>query len=1061
MFRRFPAILAICVAAACGGGSGGGPAPEQNPPPPPTGPVEAETQFLIVDRDSIVVDENGSATFRVRLSKRPAAALTLTCRVVGGAGGIAVGQEPLFQPDEWHVFQEVVVASQADTDTWNDQARVELFLNGHVDASVDVTQQDSQGSDATLAGTVLTVKDASGAGAVDHPVTAVIPLPHGAFQGTSAFRIVDGTGAVVPAQFEVLNRWWARDNSLRHVVAHFAATVPADGAAVYHFQTAGAGPAPARRVRVTQAGASVTVDTGVLRFVVRRDAFNLFDEVWLDRDGNGSYATDERIVSGGTSDGPVFAGRLAGDVQRARARGDLRLVVEESGPMRAVIRVSGLTDYQDADDHTHGFAVRFFAYAGRSQVKVDYQLQNSAKNAVLSAPLYFEDVSLHVAPDLVDPTLRLTTTPGNTWTGPVDTGRYLFQSSLTDASVHDGATDASLLTGTNPAAEASFGWADVTDSRHGVFVAVRHMAEMWPNGVEVSPGNGIAVRLWPEWSAQFHENELSPSGLYWMEDMQHVVKEVLFWFHDAAVTTADLDDAARNFQYHPIPFVSLRDYDNTRVTLDLDGILPSIEPTGEADTKRLLLGESWIRANRIDPTSPNYNFGWQNFMGDVERKFTAGGGSWPGSAAWAIASQNVDRWLTAESRMWGELNTRGEWLAEYKHADDFDPLYLTTDPYAGRSWRIQLQGNEPLYDSPHITGTDFGGWFARDNPHGWFYNVEEFYYLSANPWIRDWYEFIGEFRKGERSIEWSNWSSLAKDGWASSRAEAHAMANQLQAFRVTGEPGILEALKNRMRTCVEGNRHPQYGIWGGASLSESPFMVGYLSRAMIQMMTEVKGHDLELYNQAFQFTWGIVEWNRNFAQYCYFINTETEAPLSRHSDGTAMILGDPVAWFGRTFGRPDLVAQLNEYIDNGLDGGQPAFGDLTTWTGDYVGRATVHVRAYPVRVQAPAAIGDLTAVAIGTGTGVRLTWTTPEDAVRFHVVWSTLPLVAPWTRSATERNPWLGTPVAQDLAADPEQTQTLDLADLPAGETVYMAIFSLSEQGHLSPMSNVASLTVP
>jgi hypothetical protein len=264
-----------------------------------------------------------------------------------------------------------------------------------------------------------------------------------------------------------------------------------------------------------------------------------------------------------------------------------------------------------------------------------------------------------------------------------------------------------------------------------------------------------------------------------------------------------------------------------------------------------------------------------------------------------------------------------------------------------------------------------------------------------------------------------------------------------------------------MRTCVEGNRHPQYGIWGGASLSESPFMVGYLSRAMIQMMTEVKGHDLELYNQAFQFTWGIVEWNRNFAQYCYFINTETEAPLSRHSDGTAMILGDPVAWFGRTFGRPDLVAQLNEYIDNGLDGGQPAFGDLTTWTGDYVGRATVHVRAYPVRVQAPAAIGDLTAVAIGTGTGVRLTWTTPEDAVRFHVVWSTLPLVAPWTRSATERNPWLGTPVAQDLAADPEQTQTLDLADLPAGETVYMAIFSLSEQGHLSPMSNVASLTVP
>ena len=294
MFRRFPGFLAILVAAACGGGSGGAPVIEKQPPPP-TGPVEAATQFLIVDQASIVVDENGSATFQVRLSKRPAAALTVTCRVVGGAGGIAVGQKPRFEPDLWHEFQEVVVASQADTDTWNDQARVELFLNGYVDARVDVTQQDAQGSDATIEGTVLTVKDASGVGAAGHPVTAVIPLPYGAFQATGTFRIVDGTGAPVPAQFEILNRWWASDNSLRHVVAHFAATVPADGVAVYHFQTTGAGPAPARRVRVTQAGASVTVDTGVLRFVVRRDAFNLFDEVWLDRDGNGMYANDEQI----------------------------------------------------------------------------------------------------------------------------------------------------------------------------------------------------------------------------------------------------------------------------------------------------------------------------------------------------------------------------------------------------------------------------------------------------------------------------------------------------------------------------------------------------------------------------------------------------------------------------------------------------------------------------------------------------------------------------------------------------------------------------------------------
>ena len=86
----------------------------------------------------------------------------------------------------------------------------------------------------------MTVYETAGAGIKDFPITAVVPLPSGRYQTTLRFRLLGPSGQAVPAQFDVLERWWARDQSIRHLKIQFRADVtpyddrhPNSGSAVY------------------------------------------------------------------------------------------------------------------------------------------------------------------------------------------------------------------------------------------------------------------------------------------------------------------------------------------------------------------------------------------------------------------------------------------------------------------------------------------------------------------------------------------------------------------------------------------------------------------------------------------------------------------------------------------------------------------------------------------------------------------------------------------------------------------------------------------------------------
>lgn len=838
------------------------------------------------------------------------------------------------------------------------------------------------------------------------------------------------------------------------MLAHFEASIAPGGESTFFFQTEGGADATATHAAsVTEEGNTITVDTGKLRFTVLKNGFNLFDEVYLDTNGDHAYSASERVVAPGESEGPVFTGRLAGDIQRARDRNNIGVVIEEAGPRRAVLRVSSPGSFHSTSDHDHGFALRIYAYAGQSFVKVDYQLQNSAKNVRFSWPLYFEDVSLKLKPSLSNPTLRFGLRDGAIWEGtPGSSGHYLLQSSLNQASVHDAGNQSQLASASvNPGA-STFGWADVSTGTHGVAVIVRHMAEMWPNGIEVAPDSEVAVRLWPKWSAQRDGSGVSASGLYWLEDMQHVVKESLFYFHGAGVSNDDLEAMAANFQYHPLAVVPVDEYRRTGVTLDLDGIIPDIVEIPGQDARRVIE----LNAQRLDPSHAKYAFGWANFWGDTGRKKSNNTGGWPESGARYIASGRVDHFFEAERRMWGDLNTRPMWLAEYDHDADFALIGPSVNPYGGKSWRAFDGHGVDHHVADYLPGTAWGGWHPRDNEHGWFYHIEEFYLSSGNPWVRDWYEFITEFRKrtvfrgtpdptGGDYFEW-NWGT---------RGEAHMLANALQAYRVAGDAQLLDGLRQRINWLRGERLDAFYGVIDPSA--EAAFQQGFMARALEGYVSELRGGDPEYEAKAFMTLWGVMEWHIHHSQYSYYKGVDTGPNAS---SGSSLSMPDPTAVWYLWTGHSQHLQPMFDYVAGGLRGGSDAYGDWPAWEGQWEARAFYDVYLQLKPSDQPAAIiTDLQAS--HTSGRVRLTWTAPSGARRYFVVWSTQPISRTYTQDQNMRNFWSGEVVGTDLEPIAGQSQSLEFGGVPTGTRIYASIVTLSVDRNLSEPSNVAFVDVP
>ncbi|MCG8550173.1 MAG: hypothetical protein MI799_07215, partial [Desulfobacterales bacterium] len=617
----------------------------------------------------------------------------------------------------------------------------------------------------------LHAKDASGFGSEGFPSSFVVPYALGERQNTDNLTLFDADNQPVPAQFSVLSRYWHLDNSIRWLRVFYQPDIapytgPETGISEYTIRDLPNTTAPAHPVTVTTGASGYTIGNGLIHLDISTAPFSIVTPA-----GNLTAELMDR----------------KGAVQASFDRGDIEFEIETQGPLVTTIKASAPTLYrgpyvddqgQDLEnephDILHGWALRVSVFANHAYVKVDFQLQNAAKNIVYSGPLYFNSMNL-----VVD---------GN---GP-GTSQSV-RSVICDGSTPtDYDTDAKLMTPT-------------------VSGAIQYFHETWPNGLKTDSEGNFIVEFWPEWSAQYLNTfqgaagvtpaiqaKFSDTGLYWLEDMQHTVKTVLL--HFGSPTNQEMAALAAQLDWQPATVLPAAYYDQTRATLDMGGAVPEFKPPVQDHTRR---GYHINWEEKKDPQSRLYSFGWDNFGLDVERKFApAMAGGYPYYPARFVATGEPLAFYKLLQFARGELNIRPQWMSGYKYAQDAQMLALNQGPYFGFQWRKLNPQTQFAFDYLPDSWQDVK---PRDDQHGWFSHVALAYALTGDPWIKDWYEFIGEFRKSklDRTDAYPDQSH---------RGIGHAVNHALDAYKATGDAELATLFDQYKTLYLMPARHPDNGI---------------------------------------------------------------------------------------------------------------------------------------------------------------------------------------------------------------------------------------------------------
>ncbi|HPD14303.1 MAG TPA: hypothetical protein PLE19_05105 [Planctomycetota bacterium] len=346
----------------------------------------------------------------------------------------------------------------------------------------------------------LWVDEPNGANHDALPVTRGIPLRRGALKDAAKVALLDERSQPIPCVAKPTAFW--PDGSLKWLALDFQPRLEARKVAKLKLVLGGrAQPAPiSNPLKVTEAPASVSVDTGRLRFAAANAGGKLALTIGLDLNGDGKVTDDETIVKPGPDIfGCAFSHIQDTETYRSRTWCDpgeadpgvaevTELKVEEQSPLRAVVLVRANLKHQllaSTIDPKHRpqvgtpVSLRFHLYAGSATVRLQHTF------------MFAGDVTRDFLRQL-GVRLPLPAEPRQTVTASVDRRKGLEWPREGESGVlQEGADSALLWQAAGPkvrelerGCEAT-GWLDVTGTRWGVAVGLRRMREMWPQEIHV------------------------------------------------------------------------------------------------------------------------------------------------------------------------------------------------------------------------------------------------------------------------------------------------------------------------------------------------------------------------------------------------------------------------------------------------------------------------------------------------------------------------------------------------------------------------------------------------
>lgn len=402
-----------------------------------------------------------------------------------------------------------------------------------------------------------------GPAAKNVPIRTGVPFPFGAISSVDRLRLESGDGSrQVPAQFDALAKW--PDGSLKVVLVQLVGDL---GASTTYRLAYGAGVtrSPASdKVTTTRANGKLGVDTGQVKFTV--NSKGVLDALWRDTNEDGRFASNEQLIDGGDI---FLVNAFDGQEYRASLATNATITLEETGPLRAVVRAQGRLTSAQRTTHLR-YLVRYYASQGSDKVDVEFtviddRLEKNVRSAPSTLAVALKGLGMrwHFIPDGAT-AYRFGGQSGNVYAGNVSGEHYLLQTGqwrFVDGQ-NQGYTFAYSGVGTGQKAP---GWLELSAGAHHAAVMVRDFWQQFPMELSIT-GNTITAALFPQRSITGAPDTAPivpegktyrrPNTFYFLHAGGAKTYQLRLTASRDALTTTDLASLNESFQRHEFDLVA-------------------------------------------------------------------------------------------------------------------------------------------------------------------------------------------------------------------------------------------------------------------------------------------------------------------------------------------------------------------------------------------------------------------------------------------------------------------------------------------------------------------------